>query len=159
MTNDLRWRTAVHESSHIIVARQLSMPVEGVRIGRHGHSVAAIASVEQIYDRWLRDGDYRGGDMRAATSAKLMICLAGDLGELIHTDVKPDDNNGDARMIATLRRQFNISDARMQRLERRTKRLLLDHFEEVIYIAAWLKQYDHLSGENIDLLLKAAECA
>ena len=115
--------------------------------------------MEQIYDRWLRDGDYRGGDMRAAANAKLMICLAEDLGELIHTDVKPDDNIGDARMIAALRRQFKISDARMQRLERRTRRVLLDHFEEVIYLAAVLKEHGHLSGENIDLLLKATERA
>ena len=53
-----------------------------------------------------------------------------------------------------LRRQFEVSDERIKRLERRTRRLLLSHWADVIRLAARLLDAGSLSRADIAAILK-----
>jgi len=151
VARDRRWCTAIHEASHCIVAHELGVPIYSARIGRRG--LAEIAGLRGIDATWHHHGDYRAGDPRAVVSAELMICLGGPVGQAIH-DGSEHGNDGDAQMIDELRRQFDVTDARMKRLERRTKSLLLSHWGDVIRLAAALLDAGSLEGGEIEAILE-----
>jgi hypothetical protein len=89
----------------------------GVRAGRHGRGFARITTVNEIAATWQANDDYRQGDLRAAVEAKL----------------QKNENaaHGDQKMIDAIRQQFDVSNARVAQLERRTRRLLLRHWGRV----------------------------
>jgi hypothetical protein len=53
-----------------------------------------------------------------------------------------------------LRRRFDVSDARIKRLERRTRRLLLSHWGDVIRLAARLLDAGSLARAEIAEIMK-----
>jgi hypothetical protein len=145
MRRDDRFRTAIHESAHCVVAKELDVPIFNVMIDHRNRGLAAIASVDQMCATH--------GYVRTAVNFELMICLGGPLAQKIH-DGSAHDNEGDWQMIDDLRRRFDVSDARMERLKRRTRSLLLDHWGDVIRLAAGLLDAGSLDRAEIDAILK-----
>jgi hypothetical protein len=151
MRRDDRFRTAIHEAAHIITAHEFGAPIYSVQIGRR-RGLATIAGMRGIDANWHHCGDYRAGDPRFIINAELMICLAGPVGQKIH-DGSAHGCEGDARMIDDLRQRFDISDARIERLKRRTWRMLLDRWGTVIRLAARLMDAGSLDRAEIAAIL------
>jgi hypothetical protein len=148
---DDQWRTAIHEAAHIIAAHELGLPVYSAQIGRR-RGFASIAGLRGIDANWHHCGDYRAGDTRIIINAELQICLAGPIGQAIH-DGSEHGCEGDEQMIDQVRQRFGVTDARMKRLKRRTRSLLLDHWGDVIRLAAALLDAGALErGEIVALL-------
>jgi hypothetical protein len=152
MRDDQHWRTAIHEAAHCVAAHELGVPVYGAQIGRR-RGLATIAGMRGIDANWHRCGDYRAGDPHFIVNTELQICLAGPAGQKIHGDSSAWGCEGDQRMIDELRRRYDISDVRIESLERRTRKLLLRRWGDVIRLASRLLDAGSLERDEIEAIL------
>jgi hypothetical protein len=149
--DDQHWCTALHEAAHCVVAHEFGAPIFNVT--NDAAPAALIGGVKDILFAWQRSGDYRKGDTRRAADAKICICLAGPIGQRIHGS-EDDGGVGDRIMIDEFSRRFDVSDARIARLERKTRKILLARWAAVIKLAAALMDAGALSRGEIATILE-----
>lgn len=151
-----------HEAGHAVLAERLGFTVSWVTLDRgDGAGAAAIA-----WPTWLTDGSVRCPNLRQTRIVHrcMMVFLAGEVAEQIHTGIIVPDGKSDSDECYELAVQFfgtsaTEAAALIRRLVRRTRAALRkEHTSAAVYgVAENLRRLGTLSGEQVREIIHAVD--
>ena len=124
--DDEQYRTAFHESGHVVLAKLFDVRCGRVRLVGEGRGQARIFSRDynENIARWVAYGQHR--TRCEAASIAVMISMAGSCAEQLFCD-SDGGSDKDKRRVTTLADQWAFSQDELEALWRRTRRLLRDN--------------------------------
>jgi hypothetical protein len=157
LRNDLH-HTAIHEASHAVIARVLTLMCGSASIepdsDSAGHSITAEPWA--CIHEWQKRGKVRDSD-NAIWHARIMSFMAGAEGEVVLLGSTNGGDGEDRYQIDSMADQLDIEPAEWIRLEARlramTRMLVRRHWKLIERVAKALHHNKTLSREELDKLV------